>query len=242
MEDYELKVSIKKNLDEKSLTSVTYIPLDVTDEEKWIEFDFTDIALNVGETYFIELSTYDGTAGDPGSEDNECYGWGLCLDNDSYPYGEPYASKNHGITWYVPIDQNGVTGDCCFKTYGKDNECPNKPSRPSGQTSGAHGKEYSYSCISIDTDGDQLWYFFDWGDGNNSDWFGPFNSGIEVDSSYIWASQGDYEVRVKSKDVYGTESDWSDPLYVSMPKNKKYIYNPFLNLFENHPDLFPLLR
>ena len=51
----------------------------------------------------------------------------------------------------------------------------------------------------------------------------------------------DHLIQVKAKDVYGAESEWSDPLPVSMPKNKA-INTPFLNFLENHPNLFPLLR
>ena len=44
---------------------------------------------------------------------------------------------------------------------------------------------------------------------------------------------------MKAKDVYGDESPWSDPLTVTMPRNK--IYNPIPNillwLFEQFPFL-----
>jgi hypothetical protein len=62
--------------------------------------------------------------------------------------------------------------------------------------------------------------------------------------------QGSYSIKAKAKDdpngdgdlSDGTESVWSDPLSVSMPKNKPYINTPFLSFLENHPHLFPLLR
>ena len=41
--------------------------------------------------------------------------------------------------------------------------------------------------------------------------------------------------------IYGSESEWSDPLMVAMPKNKA-INSPFLQFLENHPFIFPLLR
>jgi hypothetical protein len=33
-----------------------------------------------------------------------------------------------------------------------------------------------------------------------------------------WTERGEYEIRVKAKDTWGNESEWSDPLVVTMPK------------------------
>ena len=102
---------------------------------------------------------------------------------------------------------------------------PEKPAKPSGPTSGKAGKEYTYSTSTIDPDGDQVWYQWYWNDKINetSDWIGPYNSGDTAEASYIWNEKGDYNIRVKAKDVHGEESPWSDPLAITMPKNKKYI-------------------
>ena len=99
----------------------------------------------------------------------------------------------------------------------------------------------------IDPDGNKLYYWFDWGDGNDSDWLGPYESGETIIATYVWESEGAYQVKVKTLDIlsvetdYGIQSEWSDPLSVSMPKNKA-INTPFLNFLENHPHLFPLLQ
>jgi|GEM_PF-6807120 len=46
---------------------------------------------------------------------------------------------------------------------------------------------------------------------------------------------------VKAKDVHGEESPWSDPLAISMPKNKAI--NPFLErLIERFPILEQILQ
>jgi len=44
-----------------------------------------------------------------------------------------------------------------------------------------------------------------------------------------------YEIRVKAKDIWGYESDWSDPLPVSMPKTYE---NTLLVLLENLNEWF----
>jgi hypothetical protein len=80
-----------------------------------------------------------------------------------------------------------------------------------------------------------------WGDGQYSEWLGPFNSGETADSSHSWNKTANYQVRVKAKDSYEQETDWSQPLTVTVPRSKS-INSPLLNFLENHPKLFPLLR
>jgi hypothetical protein len=118
---------------------------------------------------------------------------------------------------------------------------PNKPSTPSGPISGKIGIEHIYTANTTDPNGDPLYYWFDWGDGTNSGWLGPYESGDGGSSSHVWDEKGIYEIRVKAKDTHGLESDWSDPLSTSMTKNK--VLTPLLQRFlERYPNLFPILR
>jgi len=93
---------------------------------------------------------------------------------------------------------------------------PNTPNMPSGSTSGNAGIEYTYTSNTTDPDGGDLFYLFDWGDGTDSGWVGPYNSGEEASASHRWDEEGDYLVKVKAKDRGDRESDWSDPLIVHM--------------------------
>jgi hypothetical protein len=68
--------------------------------------------------------------------------------------------------------------------------------------------------VFVDPDGDDILYMFDWGDGTNSGWLGPYASGITITASHKWTSSGIYLVKVKAKDIYGSESGWSDSLTV----------------------------
>ena len=124
------------------------------------------------------------------------------------------------------------------------NEPPNKPVKPSGQTNGKTGTSYTYSSTTTDPNGDQLYYWFDWGDSTNSSWVGPYTSGSPGNASHTWAAQGSYNIQVKAKDIYDVESDWSDPLTVSMPKNKAYNlnFNLLSLLFERFPNAFPIIN
>ena len=119
---------------------------------------------------------------------------------------------------------------------------PLKPGVPVGPDSGRADVEYFFSSSCIDPDGDDLFYLWDWGDGNFSDWLGPYVSGGVVNVSYIWSEPGVFDVRVKARDVFGLESVWSDPLSITMPKNKPYVMKLLMQLSEKYENLFQLLN
>ena len=122
----------------------------------------------------------------------------------------------------------------------KANHPPEKPAKPSGPANGEAGAIYTYTSSVSDPEQNQVYYLFDWDDGSDSGWIGPYNSGNDGSVSHSWNEQGDYEIKVKAKDTNDIESEWSDPLPISMPKNK-VADTPFLRFLENHPHLFPLL-
>lgn len=109
-----------------------------------------------------------------------------------------------------------------------ENNPPVKPSL-TGPSSGKVDVSYTYSASTTDTEGDTVWYWFDWGDDTNTGWIGPFESGQTCDASHIWTNQGSFSVKVKAKDEQGAESVWSDSITVSMPKNS--LFSIWLNLF-----------
>jgi len=108
-----------------------------------------------------------------------------------------------------------------------------------GPNEGEAGTRYTYEATAIDPNGDQIYYLFDWGDDTNSDWIGPFNSGETGSASNIWG-RGTYTIRVKTKDTYNFESNWTT-MEVTMPKNKTIDY-PFLDALKNHPMLYHFLQ
>lgn len=79
---------------------------------------------------------------------------------------------------------------------------------------------------------------FDWGDGTDSNWIKtPTFGSIKATHEYI--EQRTYEIKVKAIDQFGAESYWSEPLVISMPKNKSINeFNPWISRLIKH---FPIL-
>jgi hypothetical protein len=119
------------------------------------------------------------------------------------------------------------------------NTPPAKPSTPSGPPFGRTERSYSFSTSTIDPEGDNVYYKWNWGD-DESDWDGPYASGSVVSTSHIWSDQGSFVVKVKAKDDNDAESVWSDPFSVTMPKFKGF-YSLIYRYLENNPYLNQLL-
>lgn len=123
-----------------------------------------------------------------------------------------------------------------------DYEPPEKPNKPQGPASGKPGIKYTYSTSAANPNENQRFYKWDWGDETYSDWLGPYNSDETIEASHAWAKKGSYEIKVKAKDVYDVESRWSDPLSVSMPRNRQTNNLPFFRFLERFQWAFQLFR
>ena len=121
---------------------------------------------------------------------------------------------------------------------------PDKPVKPDGATSIKTGESHTYTSKAVDPYNDELYYAFDWGDGEQSI-IGPVSSGETVTASHSWSSKGSYDVKVQAYDSYGQWSDWSEPLKVSITKSRDKtvkIWDLLNTFFEKHPNLFPVLQ
>ncbi len=155
-------------------------------------------------------------------------------------------SRSKGTYYYRVRGHNSEHGWGDFSTLKRinvaveNNEPPNEPII-NGPTSGNINVEYTYTASTTDPNGNQLYYLFDWGDGKFSEWVGPYDSGETAEASHKWSKKGDYEIRVKSKDEYAAESEWSDSLPINMPKVKSFkILN--IDLLQKLIDRFPLFE
>jgi hypothetical protein len=119
---------------------------------------------------------------------------------------------------------------------------PNIPNEPEGINKGKPGTSFEYSTSTTDNENDDIYYLFDWDDGSNSGWLGPFPSGLTINASHIWLNRGSYSVRVKAKDTKDHESRWSEILYVNMPKVKQYNLLQSLFDFLYEHEHFPIIK
>jgi parallel beta-helix repeat protein len=148
---------------------------------------------------------------------------------------DPTGSGLYTRKWYT------------FTTQQQQNVPPNKPNKPSGQTSGKINVVYAYTTSTTDPDGEQVYYMWDWGEGSQSIWLGPYNSGVTINTTHKWTVKGSYSIKVKAKDTHGLESNWSDPLPITMPQNNAFslplpLLQFLVRLFERFPHAFPILR
>ena len=132
------------------------------------------------------------------------------------------TGKTAGIYYYRVRGHNPFRGWGDFSTLKKvqvpTNSPPNIPSQPTGPIEGIKGTSYIYTTSTTDSNGDNVYYMWDWGDGNISGWLGPYTSGQTASATYTWSTRGTYQVKVKAKDIYGAESGWSTPLTVNIYK------------------------
>ena len=226
-----------ENLVEKRINP----PLFTVDGYSWVEFDFDDIWVDIGHTYYIVCQTVNVSG--------NWYLWAAHNDSVSYPHGCAWVSTDGGNTWSNQsliqdaispkttsgstnrntISFTGFTWDTCFKTYGKNNLPPDAPDI-NGQISGKVGNEYDYTIITTDPEADDLYYLIDWGDGSIDEWIGPYASNELVIAHHSWSEEGTYLIKARAKDVHGAIGNW-ETLEISMPLTNSVEFAPFGLIF-----------
>ena len=93
---------------------------------------------------------------------------------------------------------------------------PQIPLMPQGPSSGVTNVSYSYFTHTVDPQGLQIDYCFDWGD-DTSNWTGLSPSDTLQEASHIWGTPGTYYIRVKARNQEGAQSHYSPtfPLVIS---------------------------
>ena len=154
-------------------------------------------------------------------------------------------SVAHTISLVV-ADGKGRAGEASIRVMIKGKNQPPIIPTIKGETKGTVGKEYSYTAVTTDPDGDKIYYriyIMDGEESEPSDWKGPYASGTQIAFNYSWKEKGTYIISVQAKDEYGAESGWGS-IKVTMPKNKVFNLNSNLLgwLVERFPNAYPILR
>jgi hypothetical protein len=213
------------------------IPVGPNTCDEYSTHDYSCQATDIdGDQLYYKWDFGDGTVSNwigPFNSGETCTQSHQWIDAGKYQVKVMVRDENCGKSqWSDPLE---------IQVIDSDNNRPNKPLTPSGPTNGKPGEEYIYTTNTTDPDGDQLYYLWDWGDGTDSGWIGSYDSGEECSISNIWNSKGNYEIKVKAKDIDDVESEWSDPLSVSMPRNK-VINRLIQNFLEQYTYLSLILK
>jgi len=148
-----------------------------------------------------------------------------------------YTNPGQYTVYLSATDSQGRSGNANVNITINQNYHPAKPT-VSGTFRGEEDRRYTYTLSANDPEGQDVYFYVDWGDDENTDWIGPYRSGEQIQVYHIWDDDGSYNMRVKAKDPYDAESDWTENV-VRMP----YLFeNPILQFFQNLANRFPLFE
>jgi len=153
----------------------------------------------------------------------------------SYYNGEDEDNDGIGDTAYI------IPGNGNIDRYPLINPQypPDTPAKPSGATIGIIENYYTYKTSSSDTQFNSIQYGWDWnGDNQVDEWTDFYNPNQLCKITHVWNEEGTYNIKVKAMDNYGFQSNWSEPLSISMPKQYDYNNGLFMRFLQSH---FPIL-
>jgi C1A family cysteine protease len=189
---------------------------------------------------------FDGTRTTDPEDDIVQYLWDFGDGTQKNGVTQTHTYDEEGIypVTLTVTDTNGNIGiDETWAFIDRTNSPPDTPVLR-GRRIGQSDVEFEYTFYANDPDGDEVYYYLNWGDvywtGLWHPWIGPYESGEKVTLTNIWNKNGDYVVRVKAKDKYETKTSWAT-LPVMIPNNK-VIQSPLFEFLEMYPHLLPFLR
>jgi hypothetical protein len=154
------------------------------------------------------------------------------LINDGFTAVWPMDTDGDGIFEEGPVQQGPHS---TLAVYGNANihlknfQPPDMVTAPSvsGPTAGYVGVSYQFSASSIDSQGHNIQYRFDWGDGSPYNETGWYSNGATVNLSHSWGSAGIYTVKVQARCPNSGWSSWSSPrtIAIAVPKLTVNVYS-----------------
>ena len=136
---------------------------------------------------------YFGTASEPG----------LLVANLQMPNYYPGVLVNNTQYYWkvVARDQSQAQTSGPIWTF-TTNDCDcDPPEKPEGQNQVRNRSRHEYSTriMNMHQNHNGLYYQFSWGDGNFSEWIGPYNNNERVRSEHQWSEPGSYQVQARAR-------------------------------------------
>lgn len=115
-----------------------------------------------------------------------------------------------------------------YKRIVAGNTTPSVPTL-TGAASVSIGTNEAYTFASSDSEGENISYQIDWGNGI-SEWSALQGSGSNYNTSHNWPILGVYSVRARARDIHGAVSNWSLPNTVTVTGEAAGVFRsqPFL--------------
>ena len=200
--------------------------------DDWFFEDALINGYNIGESYskYLWLHQRDFTTSDP----TPMYGVSSLYGDDGITtipviYGDP-ALIVYSPEWSSPEPVDSDIPE-------SNNQQPLAP-EVTGPLGGKPGKQLSYTFETTDPDGDNIYYYVDWDDGETEDWDGPYSSGESSSASHTYSGRGVYRIKVKAKDSNGAEGPWGY-IDVNVPRARQvWLFEILSQVLER----FPLLE
>jgi hypothetical protein len=201
--------------------------------DDWMFEEVLVNGMSVGAAFskYMWLHQRDFTTGDPIA----MYGSSSLYGSDGITtipviYGDPTIII-YSPEWTEPSAIDSVITE-------SNNQQPLAPT-VTGPKSGKPNTDYTFEFVTTDPNGDDIYYYVDWGDGDTEDWDGPYSSGELSSASHKWSKKGVYNIKVKARDVHGAEGPWG-VLQISLPRPR--IFSIFLDILERIIQRFPFIE
>lgn len=216
----------------------------------WADYDPESVnwapVADAGGLYFGDIEeeiTFDASGSFDPEDDISLYYWDFGDGANDTGVTTTHAYLQRGIypVTLTVVDSGGNTAnDTTWAGIEESIDPPNTPNID-GLALVRAGEEYDYKFFTTDPNGDDVYYYIDWGEYQSvGEWIGPFASGEEVTLSHSWSDRGLYTIKAKAKDIYGLESDWGY-LEITVPVNQQISQQSsnllFLKVLQGLPNL-----
>ncbi|KYK32414.1 MAG: hypothetical protein AYK22_09240 [Thermoplasmatales archaeon SG8-52-3] len=90
------------------------------------------------------------------------------------------------------------------------------------------GIAYNFKFSSNEPDGEDVYFYIEWGDGEVEEWIGPYSSGEKITLSHKYTTKGYYLINATAKDINDLESETRQkPVKVSFSRSS-FFRNPLI--------------